>query len=137
MPEAAGYRLLADEAEPRRSELAGDPLEALGRARKVAAKQVTRAGCRPVGGVRHADSLLEQEELLFGRVETGRQLSRVEQAPEVVARVREMRARLGRHATRVDADEDDPEIRSEDVGHVAGRRVPSGHVPGVNHSFPQ
>ena len=104
---------------------------------EVAAPQVTRAGCRPVGSVRHADSLLEQGELLLGRVETGRQLSRVEQAPEVVARVREVCARFGRHATRVDADEDDPEIRSEDVGHLAGRRVPSGHVPGVNHSFPQ
>ena len=71
-----------------------------------------------------------------GVVEAGRQLRRVEEPPEVVARVREVCARCGGHATRVDADEDDPEIRSEDVRHVARSRVPSGHVLGVSHSFP-
>ena len=47
-----------------RAELAGDPLEALGGAGEVGAPQVARAGSRAVRGVRDADPLLEQGELL-------------------------------------------------------------------------
>ena len=62
--ERAAVRLLADEGEPRRPQLARDPLETLGGAGEVGAAQVARAGRRAVGGVRDADSLLEQGELL-------------------------------------------------------------------------
>ena len=79
---------------------------------------------------------LEQGELLGRLVETGGQPRRVEQPPEVVARIREMRARGGGHATRVDADEDDAEVRREHIGHVARRRVRFGHVLCVSHLVP-
>src|SRR5262245_15797158 len=61
----------------------------------------------------------------------------MQQAPEVVARIGEVRASRGGHAARIDADEDDAEPRSENIRYIAGRRVRFGHVPSVNHLFPQ
>src|SRR5262249_11310371 len=103
---------------------------------EVGAPQVARAGSRTVGGVRDPDPFPEQGEL-FGRlVEARGQTSRVEEAPEVVARIREVRAGGGGHAPRVDADEDDAEIASEDVGHVARRRLGFTDFGCVSHLFP-
>jgi hypothetical protein len=44
----------------------------------------------------------------------------MQQPPEIVTRVREVRARGGRDAAGIDPDEDDAEIRPENVGDVAG-----------------
>ena len=123
-PKAPRYASLPTKASQPRPQLARDVLEPVGGAGEVAAPQVARAGCRAVGGIRDADSLLEQGELLGRLVQAGGQTRGVQQAPEVVARVREVRARGGGHAARVDADEDDAEIRSEHIGHVT--RVASG-----------
>jgi hypothetical protein len=68
--ERAAVRLLADESEPLRLQVAGDSLEALRGAREVAAPQVAGAGRRAVRGVRDADPLFEQRELLLRLVET-------------------------------------------------------------------
>ena len=64
LAERAAVRLLADEREPPRLELARDPLEPLGRAGEVAAAQVARAGRRSVRRVRDADALAQELELL-------------------------------------------------------------------------
>ena len=103
---------------------------------EVGAAQIARAGSRAVRGVGDADSLVEQGELLGRLVEAGRQPRRVEEPPEVVARVGEVRAGGGGHAPRVDAHEDDAEIRSEHIRHVARSRVFPGHVLCVSHVFP-
>src|SRR5439155_668202 len=85
LAEGTAVRLLADEREPRGAQLAGDALEPLRRAGEVGASQVTRAGRRAVRGVRHADPLVEQRELLLRLVEARGQFGRVEEPPEVVA----------------------------------------------------
>src|SRR5262249_9052040 len=105
LAERAAVRLLADEADPPGLELACELLEPLRRPCEVAAAQVARARRRAVRGVRDADSLAEELELLGRVVEAGREARRVEQAPEVVARVREVCARRRRDASRVDAAE--------------------------------
>jgi len=69
LAERAAIGLLADEREPLRPQLAGDRFEALGGAGEVAATQVAGTGRCAVRGVRDADSLLEQRELLLRRVE--------------------------------------------------------------------
>ena len=55
-------------------------------------------------------------------VEPRREARRVEQPPEVVARVREVRVRRGGDAAGVDPDEDDPQARAEDVRDGATQR---------------
>jgi hypothetical protein len=117
--ERAAVRLLADEREPARLQLAGDPLEALGAALEVAATEVARSRRRAIRGVRDADALFQQLELLRRLVEPRREVRRVEQPPEVVARVREVRVRRRGDPSGVDAAEDDVEARREDVGDVA------------------
>ena len=121
LAERAAICLLADEAEPAGLELARDLLEPLGRAGEVAAPQVARAGRRAVRGVRDADPFLQQLELLRRLVEPRREARRMEQPPEVVARVREVRLRRRGDAARVDAAEDDLEARREDVRDSARR----------------
>jgi len=44
-----------------------------------------------VGGVRHAEPVLQELELLVRLVQPRRELDRVQQAPEVIARIRKMR----------------------------------------------
>ena len=97
-------------------QLAGDPLEP--RAVEVAAAQVARAGRRAVRGVRDAVAELEERELLLRIEEPRREARVVEQPPEVVARVREVRGRRGRDAARIDAAEDAAQVRGEDVRDV-------------------
>src|SRR5204863_4223703 len=69
LAERAAVRLLADEADPRRTQLDGDPLEALRRVGEVRPAQVARSGGRPVGRVREADPLAQELELLVRLVE--------------------------------------------------------------------
>ena len=96
-------------------------LEALRGAREVRAAQVAGAGCRAVRRVRHSDALLEKLELLARLVEAGRELRRVQEPPEVVARVRKMSAGRRRHAAGVDATEENAEPWTEDVRETATR----------------
>ena len=117
-PNDAAVGLLADERDRARPQLAGEPLEPP--AVEVAAAEVARARRRPVGGVRHAVAELEQLELLRRLVEPRREARVVEQPPEVVARVREVRRRGRRDAAGVDPAEDAVEVRREDVGNVRG-----------------
>ena len=101
-------------------ELERDPLQTLGRAGEVGLTQVAGAGRRAVRGVRDADPEPEQLELLARLVETRREPRRVQQPPEVVARVREVRVRGGGDTARVDPAEDRPQAGRQDVGDVAG-----------------
>ena len=119
LAERAAVRLLADERDPRRSQLARDLLQARGRAREVRPAQIARPRRRAVRSVRHADPLPQQLELLRGLIEPRREPRRVQQAPEVVAGIREVRARGRRDAPRIDAAEDDSKPRRENVGDVA------------------
>ena len=73
-------------------------------------------GRRPVGGVRQPVAELRQRVLLLRVVEPRREAGVVQQPPEVVARVREVRRRGRRDASRVDPAEDAGETWGEDVG---------------------
>ena len=111
LAERAAVGLLADERDHARPELTGELLEPFGAAGEISRAEVARAGSRAEGGVRDADAERKQVELL-GRVEQARgQPGGMEQAPEVVARVREVGARSVREAPRVDAAKHDGEAR--------------------------
>src|SRR5205814_7538281 len=73
--------------------------------------------------VRRADAFLQQLELLGRLVQARGEAGRVEEAPEVVARVGEVRLRRGGHPPGVDPAEYDPQVRAEDVryGATSGR----------------
>ena len=92
------------------------------------AKSARRRSLDPAcsgGGVRRADAVVEQLELLLRLEQPRRQAGVVEQAPEVVARVGEVSVRGRRHAARVDAAEDNLEPGRE---HVRDRRSPVGAI---------
>ena len=97
------------------------PNEPLGRSREVGAAEVAGARCRPEGGVRQADPVSRRLELLARLEQARRQAGRVEQPPEVVARVREVRTRRCGYAARVDAAEDHPDPGRKDVRDSARR----------------
>ena len=113
LAEGAAVGLLADERDRARPKLLGDLREP--RPVEVAAPKVARAGRRAVGGVRDAVAERQQIELLGRVVEPRREPAVVEQAPEVVARVREVRVRGVGEAPGVDPAEDAPEAGREDV----------------------
>ena len=69
----------------------GQPLEPLRAAAEVTLSQVGRPSGRTVGRVRDPDPVAEHFELLGRADEMGREPGCVEQAPEVVPRVGEMR----------------------------------------------
>ena len=110
LAEDAAVGLLADEGDRVRPELVGQLLEPAGV--EVAAPEVARARRRAVRGVGHAEPELEQLELLLGLEEPRREAGVVEQAPEVVARVREVGVRGRRDPAGVDAAEDAAEVRA-------------------------
>ncbi len=113
VPEPA-VRLLADERDGARRNRFDARLELV--LVEVAAPQVTRAGRRPVGGIGQPVAELRQRVLLLRVVEARREAGVVEQPPEVVPRVREVRRRGRRHASRIDPAEDACELWDEDVG---------------------
>ena len=108
--------LLADERHHRGTELSGDPLEPLGAAREVGRPQVAGPGRRPWRRVGDADAQAEDLRLAIGSEQLGREAGRLEQAPEVVARVREVSGGCRGDAPGVDPDEDQPEVGREQVG---------------------
>ena len=106
LAEGAAIGLLADEADRARPELDGDPLEARRRAGEVGAAKIARARRGARRRVRDADPEREQLELLRRLVEPRREAGGVEQAPEVVARVGEVRVGGRGDAAGIDPAED-------------------------------
>src|SRR5204862_2598759 len=93
LAERAAVGLLADECDPGVAEVVGDRLETRRRAVEVAAAKVARALRRPVRGIREADPVAERS-VLLGRLEHAvGEAGGVQEAPEVIARVGEMRGR--------------------------------------------
>jgi hypothetical protein len=119
LAEQSAVCLLADERDPLGPELARDALDAC--EIEVAAAQVAGAGRRARRGVRDPDAVLQGLELLHGLVQPRREARCVQQSPEVVARIREVRTRRIRDASGIDPAEDDPQPRREDVGNRARR----------------
>ena len=142
LAERAPVCLLADEADPAGSQVVREALEPLGRTREVSAAEIARARSRPEGGVRDPDALPEDVVLLVRLVEARREAGRVEEPPEVVARIREVGSRRGRDATRVDAAEDDAQPGRENVrdgrGQAAsGSRASSRRSNRIRRSSPE
>src|SRR5207247_5610715 len=102
-----------------------DALEPSGGPFEVGSPQVAGAGRRPIGRIREADAFLQDLVLRIRRVQPRRELRRVQQAPEVVPRIRKVRAGRCRHAARIDAAEDDAKVCAEHVGNggVLKRRL--------------
>jgi hypothetical protein len=113
---------LADERENTRPQLRRDCLEPLACACEVRSSQVAGAGRRPLRSVRQPDPEREQLVLVPRVEEARREARRVQQSPEVVPRIGEVRARLGAHAPGVDAAEHDAQASREDVGERALER---------------
>jgi hypothetical protein len=125
LTERSPVRLLADEPDPGGPELERQALESLGAPREVGAAKVGRARRRAVGGVRDPDAVVEGFPLLV-RVELAwREADGVQQPPEVVPRVREVRRGGGGNAAGIDTAEDDAQLAPEHVGNGAFRRVHS------------
>jgi hypothetical protein len=101
--------------------LPGDSREAVGRVCEVGAAEVAGAGSGAEGCVREAEPVPRQIELLAGREQAGSEARVVEEAPEVVPRIGEVRARGGRHTAGVDATEDRVETGREHVRDGARR----------------
>ena len=124
---------LSDEADGTRPKLCRDRLEPLAGAFEVGGAEVSRAAGRPARRVRQPHSELEKPPVLARLEETGREAGSVEQAPEVVPRVRERRPRGCAHPARVDSAEDDSHPRREDIrdgrlGQAASARVRRGEA---------
>src|SRR5215210_5782513 len=92
LAERAAVRLLADERDPLRPQLGSDPAQPLRRTREIGATQITRSAGRAQRRVRHAETVGRQLLLLLRREQPRREPRVIEQPPEVVARVGEMRA---------------------------------------------
>src|SRR5581483_11258935 len=116
--------LLANERDGARAHRTHAILESV--AVEVAATQVARSRSRAVRGVRQPVSQLEKRELLLRLVEPRREPRVVEQPPEVVARVREVRCGRRRDTAGVDSAEDADEARREDVRNGGGGGGSSG-----------
>ena len=121
--EAAAVRLLPDERDHARMEILCELPEP--RSVEIAAAEIPRPGCHPVGGVRDAEAKSQEVELLGRLVEARCEACVVQKPPEVVARIGEMRVRRGGKASRIDAAEDAAQVGGEDVGDA---RYEFGHA---------
>ena len=128
LPERPAIRLLAHEGEHAGLQVAGKLLEPFGAPGEVACPEVARAGGRAVGRIRDADPEWPQLELLRRIEEAGRETGRVQQAPEVVAGIREVGVRRIRVASGIDAAEDDTQAWRKDVRDRRGCWRRSGYA---------
>ena len=115
LAECPAVRLLADEADPLRLQVARDSLQAFSGACEVGTAQVARTGCRSKRRIREPDAFVQHLVLLVRFVHPRRELRCVQQPPEVVARIREVRTGGRRDAARIDPAEHDTKILSENV----------------------
>ena len=121
LAEGAAIGLLPHEPDRARAQLERDPLQALGGTGEIGPAEVAGAGSRPRGRVRDPEAEREQFGLLARLEATRCEPGRVEQPPEVVARVREVRVRLGGEPARVDPAEDRRQPAGENIGNVGFR----------------
>ena len=124
--ERASVGLLADERDCSRPEARREAAQALDAAGEVRTAEIRRPTCRPERGVRQPEPVADQGLLLLGRHETRGEVGGVEQPPEVVARVREVRPASVGVETRVDPAEDHVEagrehVRNSAIAHLAGQ----------------
>ena len=106
---------LPDERDHVRAVRARDLREPLGAPDEVPLPEIARASRRPSRRVRQADPEAEELVLLLRLQQTRCESGRMEQTPEVVARIREVRPCGSARPTGVDPAEDDPHTRPEDV----------------------
>ena len=83
---------------------------------EVGAAEIARSLRRPRSRVRQADAVVEDLELLLRAQQPRSEACRVQEAPEVVSRIGEVRGSRRRDPAGVDAAEDDPEAGREHVG---------------------
>ena len=115
LAEGAAVRLLADEPDRQRMQLEAQPFQPIGRPGEVPRAQVARARRRPQRRVRQADPVAQDLELLRGIDQTRREPRLVEQPPEIVPRVGEMRLGRRRDTAGIDSAERDVQLRGEDA----------------------
>ena len=125
LAERAAVGLLADERDRARPELGRKPLEPLGRAREVGRPQVAEPGVVRAAAFVSPMPYRSTSNCSAGDDEPRREPGLVQQPPEVVPRVREVRRRGRRDPARVDPAEDDRQIRREDVRDGARRYAAS------------
>ena len=113
--EHAGVRRLAHEPDDPRPEGPGDLLQTRGRADEIRTAKVADTLRRPARGIRQPDAVRKQLELLLRREEPRREVRSVQEAPEVVPRVRESSSRGRARPSGIDPTEDDADARPEDV----------------------
>jgi len=101
---------LPDERDDTRFELPRDRLDALAGAFVVRRPQVAGAAGRPASRVREPDPEVQESELLVRLEEPRRESGRIQQPPEVVTRIGEVRGRRVRPPARIDPAEDDRQI---------------------------
>lgn len=126
--ERPAIRLLADEGDHAGPQFTRERLEPLRASGKVASAKIARAGRRAVGRIRDADPEWQQVELLGGVEEAWREAGPVQETPEVVAGVREVRVRVVGEPAGVDPAEDDPKPGREDVGNGRRRLLGTGYA---------
>ena len=119
--ERTAVGLFPDERDPRRMESLREPCQPFRRAREVRPTKVSRARRRPVGRVRQPEAERRQVVLLLRCIQPRRESRVVEQAPEVVPRVRKVGTCGRRPPARVDAAEDHSQRARKHVRNRAGR----------------
>jgi hypothetical protein len=115
LTERASVGLLSDEADPLGLQLLRNPFQSLGCAREVTTAQIARPRRRSRGSVRDSDAVSEELELLSRLEQARRESGRMQEAPEIVARIRKVSARSSRHAAGIDPAEEHPQARAENV----------------------
>jgi hypothetical protein len=91
-------------------------LERRGARSQLLGRQLRRRPGGAVGEVGDPDAQRRQLAVLVGREQARREARRVQRGPEPVARPGEVMAALRGGQRRVDADEQDPETGSQNVG---------------------
>ena len=128
LAERPAVGLLADEGDHTGLQVPGERPQSLRASGEVSSTEIARTGRRAVGRVRDADPEWQQVELLRGPEETRREPRLVQEPPEVVAWVREVRIRAVGEATGIDPAEDDLQPGRKDVGDCRGSLFGGGYA---------